>query len=84
MVSGRGATWDAARKIIEGLDDISPESIRLTVLNYATAALQKESGEKNAVRLLAVVQTFSSLGICNQSERMAPILVAVGSLLLGE
>ena len=84
LLSGRGATWDAARKIIEGLDDISPESIRLTVLNYATAALQKESGEKNAVRLLAVVQTFSSLGICNQSERMAPILVAVGSLLLGE
>jgi len=83
LVSGRGVSWDAARKIIEGLDGVSPETIRLTVLNYATAALQKESGEKNAIRLLAVVQTFSSLGNCNQSERMAPILVAVGSLLLG-
>lgn len=83
LVSGRGATWAAAVKIIQDLDGVAPETIRLTVLNYATAALLSTSGEKNAVQLLAVVQTFSSLGVCNQSERMAPILVAVGSLLLG-
>ena len=82
IVSGRGFSWPAARKLIEGLSDTSPETIRLTVLNYATAALMKEDGEKQATKLLAVVQAFSSP--CNQSERMAPVLLAVGSLLMGE
>ena len=82
IVSGRGFSWSAARKLIEGLSDTSPESIRLTVLNYATAALVKEDGEKQAVKLMSIIQAFSTP--CNSSERMAPVLIAVGSLLFGE
>jgi DNA polymerase III gamma/tau subunit len=81
IISGRGFTWSAARKIIEDLSDTSPETIRLTVLNYASSALLKENGEKQAVKLMSIVQAFSQP--CNQSEKMAPILIAVGSLLFG-
>lgn len=82
IVSGRGFNWSAARKLVEGLSDTSPESIRLTVLNYAAAALVKEDGEKQAVKLMSIIQAFSQP--CNPSERMAPVLIAVGSLLFGE
>ncbi len=82
IVSGRGFSWSAARTLIAGLSDTSPESIRLTVLNYAAAALVKEDGEKQAVKLMSIIQAFSQP--CNSSERMAPVLIAVGSLLFGE
>ena len=82
IVSGRGFTWSAARKLVESLSDTSPETIRLTVLNYAVSALMKEDCEKQAAKLLAVIQAFSSP--CNPSERMAPVLLSVGSLLMGE
>lgn len=81
IISGRGFTWPAARKLIEGLSDTSPESIRLVVLNYAASALLKEDGEKQATKLMAVIQAFSQP--CNSSEKMSPILIAVGSLLFG-
>lgn len=81
LVSGRGASWAGAQKLIEGMDGTSPESIRITVVRYAAAVLAKEASEKKAVPLLAVIQAFSVP--CNSSEGMAPILLAVGSLLLG-
>lgn len=80
LVSGKGATWPAVRKIMEGLADVAPETIRLTVLSYATAALSKEDKEGSAARMLAIIQSFSVP--CNPSERMAPIYLALGSLLL--
>lgn len=83
LVSGRGATWPTALKLLQDLKDTSPETIRLTVINYAATALLNESGEKNAMHLLAVLQAFASIN-CTASERMAPILLAVGGLLLGE
>lgn len=81
VVSGRGFTWSAARKLVEGLSDVSPESIRLVVLNYAASALIKEDGEKQAEKLMSIIQAFSQP--CNQSEKMSPILIAIGSLLFG-
>lgn len=81
LVSGRGCTWPAARKLIEGMSDVAPETIRMTVLHYATNALLKTDGPKEAQKLLAVIQAFS--GPCNSSEKLAPILLAVGGLLMG-
>ena len=81
IANNRGFTWAAACAQLELLDT-SPETIRLTVLNYAQAAALKTTHEKQAVRLLAVMQAFASP--CNASERMAPILLAIGTLLFGE
>lgn len=82
IVSGRGFTWTASRKLLEGLSDTSPESIRLTVLNYAAVALAKEDGEKQAIKLLSVIQAFSQP--YNSSEKMAPVFLSIGSLLFSE
>lgn len=79
IVSGRGFSWDAAVKLIESMSDASPESIRIAILNYSTAALMKAKGDKEVVKLLAVVEMFSKPWA--PGERLAPLLLAVGSLL---
>jgi DNA polymerase III gamma/tau subunit len=80
LVSGKGCSWAAALKVLEQIADVNPETIRLTVMAYATNTIAKEAGEKNAARLLAILSAFSVP--CNASERMAPIYLAVGTLLL--
>lgn len=79
LVSNKGCTWPNVQQIMEGIADINPETIRLTVLNYTAGAIAKEKGEKNAVRLLALLQAFSVP--CNPTERMAPIYLAIGSFI---
>lgn len=79
IVSGRGFTWGNARKQIEAMADVAPETIRITILNYATAALLKTEGEGEAQKLMAVVQAFSAP--YNPTEKAAPLLLAVGALL---
>lgn len=82
LVSDKGASWARASELLRKLsEEHSPETIRLTVLNYTTAVLLKEQGEKQAGKLLAIVQAFSVP--CSAGERMAPLLLAVGGLLLG-
>lgn len=77
----KGASWANAIKLMATFDD-SAETIRLTVLNYTTGALAKEASPQRARKLLAIVQNFAFP--CNPSERMAPIYLALGNLLLGE
>jgi DNA polymerase-3 subunit gamma/tau len=82
MLCGTGAcSWALALQTLEGLKEISPETIRITVVTYAAAVLANTKQEDKAARLLAVLQAFSVP--CNPSERMAPVLLAVGGLLLG-
>lgn len=81
ITSGRGFTWDAARALLAKMADTPSESIRLVVVNYATVVLMQEKSEKQAERLLAVLQAFGTP--CNTSERQAPLLLAIGSLLFG-
>lgn len=81
LLCGGSPTWDSVRTVLEGLAEVNPETIRITVLTYA-AAVVKNADEKKAVRMLAVMQAFSTP--CNPSERMAPIWLAVGGLLLGD
>jgi DNA polymerase III gamma/tau subunit len=79
IVSGRGFTWGTARKLLEDMQDVAPETIRITVLNYASAALMKAERDGEAMKLLAVVQAFSTPFAAQ--DKAAPLLLAVGSLL---
>lgn len=83
LCTGQGATWANAVKVLAKLkeDDVSPETIRQVVLQYASNALLKTSAEKGAGNLLAVIQAFSQP--YNPQDKYAPILLAVGGLLLG-
>lgn len=80
LLVGKGATWEKAMTMLAKFADVSPESIRLTVLNYATAAARNEMNEKSAARLLAIVGAFSTP--CDASERFAPLVLAIGGLLI--
>lgn len=66
--------------LLKRMTDLNPESIRLVVVNYTSKALLNTTGETQAIKLLAVLEAFSKP--CNPSEKMAPILLAVGQLLL--
>jgi replication-associated recombination protein RarA len=79
IATGKGFGWSAARKLVEELSDTSPETIRLTVVNYTATALMGSDDLKNVQRYLAVLNAFSQP--CNPSERMAPILLSIGSLI---
>lgn len=81
IVSGKNFNWQSVRKLLEGMSDIPPETIRLVVLNYVLAVLMNEDGPTEAMRLLAVLQAFSTP--CPPAEKMAPIFLAVGTLLQG-
>lgn len=77
-----GLDWKKAVRIIRRLDNMQPESIRLTIVNYTAKALLNTDGDEQATKLLAILEAFSKP--CNPSEKMAPILLAIGQLLLGE
>ena len=81
VCTGRGFTWSAACALVQSMSDESPETLRLVIVNYATAMVMgaKTMSEAEAQRLLAVLQAFG--GPYNQSERQAPLLLALGTLL---
>lgn len=81
MLSGNVTpSWKRAVALLKRMTDLNPESIRLVVVNYTSKALLNTTGETQAIKLLAVLEAFSKP--CNPSEKMAPILLAVGQLLL--
>ena len=80
IVNGKGFTWQAATKILSEID-VSPETIRLTILAYASSVLLGGKAQKPE-GILAVLQAFSQP--CNSNEKMAPILLSIGGLLFGE
>jgi DNA polymerase III gamma/tau subunit len=79
--SGKGFTWERAIKLIRNLDeDETAESFRLNCLNYTAKVLLGTNGEDKAARLLRVLEVFSQP--FHTQEKLAPLLLAVGKLLL--
>lgn len=79
IVSGRGFTWQTALKAVRELPDIAPETIRITVVNYTANALLNTESPDDASRLMAVLEAFGSPYA--QSDKAAPLLLSIGSLL---
>jgi DNA polymerase-3 subunit gamma/tau len=79
LVSGKGG-WSAAKAVIEKMADQNPESIRIVMVNYVSKVLMGSKSESDARRMLAILEEFQ--GPFNQSEKLGPVLLAVGRLLL--
>ncbi len=79
LISGK-ADWRKCITLLKGMKDLDPESIRLTVVNYVATVMINDSSDKKAPYRLAVLDAFSEP--FNRSEKMAPILLALGSLLM--
>lgn len=77
----RGGSWKQALAYVNKLADENTESVRIVVVNYVAAVLKKAS-DKEAPRLLEILDAFSTP--YNASEKMAPLLLSVGSVMFGD
>lgn len=82
LIKEQGRTWAEATRKIDALAGINPESVRLVIVNYVAAILAKTKSDKEAVRLLRMLGSFSS-PFYNASEKNAPLFLAVGEVIFG-
>lgn len=81
LASGQSQNWKKATSILKHLEGQNPESIRIQVVNYF-AKVAMSSKEKTAKRSFLVMDCFS--GPFNQSEKLAPVIMAVASIIYQE
>lgn len=82
LISGN-ATWEKALPILKNLDTQNMEGIRIGVLAYVSKVLLNTTSAEKAARLCAILDQFKTPWH-TPSEKMAPLLLAVGTLLFGE
>lgn len=82
LVNVQGRNWAEAIRKIDALAGVNPESVRLVVVNYISAILAKTKSDKEAVRLLRMLGSFSS-PFYNASEKNVPLFLAVGDVIFG-
>jgi DNA polymerase III gamma/tau subunit len=76
----KGITFMEALQIVKRLEGQNPESIRLVLLAYMSKVLIGSKSTQNAEKILAIMEAFSKPFY--QSEKFAPLLLALGSILL--
>ncbi len=81
LVKGSSTNWSNVVKLVAPLRHLEPEAIRISVVNYVAVVLLNTKDGKQAPRLLHILDQFT--GPYNSSEKMAPILLAVGGVLYG-
>jgi DNA polymerase-3 subunit gamma/tau len=74
----RRLTWEDLVKVLKDLGDMSPESIRIVIVNYLGACLLRARG-KEVPRLLDTLAPFSKP--FPTTDKMAPLLLAFGNLM---
>jgi hypothetical protein len=80
LLCGKSAVeWKHVQRILKRLEGQNAESIRLVVLSYASKVLINTRSNDEAMKLLAVLEAFSSY--FNPSEKFAPLMLALGSLV---
>ncbi len=78
----KGSTdWKKLMKIVKGLSDVHPESIRLTVTGYVAKTAMGVSGDK-APRLIAILDAFSEP--YPQNCGIYPLIISLGTVMYGE
>lgn len=79
LIAKRGASWHAALKIINSMDNVEAEGVRIVMVNYIAGALARSRTDDEAKNLLRVLDCFS--GTYNSSDKMAPLFISVGLAL---
>jgi len=79
LLKGQGRSWSEAIKILKALEGTEAESIRIVVCNYIAAALMGTKDQKNARKLLGLLECFNTP--YQQSDRLAPLLSSLGLAL---
>ena len=71
--------WKKVQETIKALPEPNPESVRIIMVNYLNACLLGAKSESGVPRLLDLLAAFSKP--CNPSDKMAPILLAIGNAI---
>lgn len=79
LIARRGANWQSALKIINSMDNVEAEGVRIIVTNYIAGALAKSRSEDEAKNLLRVLDAFSQT--YNPSDKLAPLFISIGLAL---
>ena len=69
-------TWSRLTATLKSIGEMPAESIRIVIVNYLNACLMGAKSDKDAVRLLDILEAFSKPG--NPSDKLAPLLIAFG------
>jgi DNA polymerase III gamma/tau subunit len=77
----QGGTWVEAMGIVEELDDINPEGVRIQVISYLAAAARKSKAAKETVFFLQRVEAFAQS--YNGSDAKAQLVRSIGQCFYG-
>lgn len=75
----KGTNWDQAKKILTGLKEVNPETVRHVVRAYVTAVVLNAKHEAAAGRGLEILDAFSEP--FNSADGISPLLLATARAL---
>lgn len=79
LIAKQGGSWQAAVKIINAMDNVDAETVRIVLVNYVAGALAKSRTEGEAKNLLRVLECFSTPYV--SSDKLAPLFMSIGLAL---
>lgn len=77
----RGASWAEVQKTLNGLKEVSPESVRHVVRAYVSSVVLNAKSENAAGRGLEILDAFSQP--YNSFDGITPLLLSCGKAVLG-
>lgn len=76
-------SWAKAMAIMKKFDNESPEGVRIVIANYLTKVLAGANSDKEAIRLLGILEQFSTS--YQTQDGMSPLILSVGrAMFAGE
>jgi DNA polymerase-3 subunit gamma/tau len=72
-------TWPKVQASLKALKETPAESIRIVITNYLAGCVMNAKTDKEAVRLLNMLEAFSTP--CNSTDKLAPIIIALGKFV---
>lgn len=79
LIAKQGANWQAAVRIINSMENVDAETVRIIVTTYLAGCLAKARTEGEARNLLRVADCFS--GTYNPSDKLTPLFLSIGLAL---
>lgn len=72
-------SWTTMTSILKSMPDMPAESIRIVIVNYLNSCALGARNEKDAIRILDMLECFSKP--CITSDKLAPLLIAFGRFI---
>lgn len=79
LLNKQGRNWKDAQRLLNALKEYEAESIRIMLCNYFAAVILSSKSEKDAVRVMEILECFSQPYYT--AEKFAPLLLSVGEAL---